>query len=562
VLDHVADGIVTVSNDGVIESFNRAATSLFGYSEQEAVGEAFAIMLAPEFRAFASPDQLSEHLHAKRAQDGTTAELVGCRQDGSRFPIELDLSSMQLGRRELHIACIRDISERQAYTESLTHMALHDNLTGLPNGVLFRDRAEHAVRAAIRSREPLALLVMDLDGFKSVNDNLGHQNGDVLLKLVADRLCGCLRDGDTVARLGGDEFGILPIGGTDVAGAATIAWKIEQALKAPFVVEGRHCEVRGSLGIALVPEHGEEVLDLLRRADLAMYDAKRSGVGHAVFTAEQEEAPARRMALFTALRGCIDRDELILHYQPKVDLATGETTGVEALIRWNHPSGRLMMPDEFMPEVDGADLMIPITEWVLNEALRSLRQWRDDGYDLSMAVNVGARCLGAETRLFDTVDELVRRWEILPEKLTLELTESALLDTAVPGLMQQLEHMDERLSIDDFGTGYSSFVYLQRLPVVEIKADRVFVATMATVPDDAVIVRSTIDLAHNLSVNVVAEGVEDEATMSLLIEYGCDQAQGYFFSRPLPGDQLTQWLETSPFGLERRLGAAMVAHPF
>jgi EAL domain-containing protein (putative c-di-GMP-specific phosphodiesterase class I) len=279
-----------------------------------------------------------------------------------------------------------------------------------------------------------------------------------------------------------------------------------------------------------------------------------------VFTAEQEDAPARRLALFTALRGCIDRDELVLHYQPKLDLTTGETAGVEALIRWNHPSGRLMMPDAFMPEVEGTELMSPITEWVLNEALRSLRQWRDDGYDLTMAVNVGASCLGPETRLFDTVDELVRRWGIPPEKLTLELTESALLDTAVPELMWQLEHMDERLSIDDFGTGYSSLVYLQRLPVVEIKADRQFVATMATVPADAVIVRSIIDLAHNLSLNVVAEGVEDEATMNLLIEYGCDQAQGYYFSRPLSKDRLTQWLETSPFGLERRLSVATAAH--
>ena len=319
------------------------------------------------------------------------------------------------------------------------------------------------------------------------------------------------------------------------------------------MVDGHAVDVRASIGITLAPQHGSDVGDLLRRADLAMYDAKQAGTGFALFASEHEETPARRLALLGDLRRCIERDELVLHYQPKIDLATRETIGVEALIRWNHPSGRLFQPADFMPEVERSDLMIPITEWVINEALGRLRSWRDAGYDLTMAVNLGARCLAEGTELFETVDELIRAWDIAADRLTFELTESALLDTTVPGMLAKLQKMDERLSIDDFGTGYSSLVYLQRLPVVEIKADRSFVMTMCSVKDDATIVRSIIDLAHNLGVRVVAEGVEDEATMKLLNDYGCDEAQGYFFSPPVPGDDLVPWFDSSSFGLPRRL---------
>jgi diguanylate cyclase (GGDEF)-like protein/PAS domain S-box-containing protein len=557
VLDNVADGIVTVGPEGEIQSFNRAASALFGYSEQEAIGQPFSMMVGPKYPGdFASHAEAEQQILSPQERGGRTAESVGRRKDGSTFPMELDLSDVELETGTIHIGCLRDISERQSYTEALQHQALHDNLTGLPNRVLFGDRVTHAIRAALRTGESLALLVMDLDEFKQVNDTLGHQHGDALLKLVSERLVGCLRDGDTVARLGGDEFGMLPGGGTDLAGAAALVWTIQQALEPSFMVDGHVIDVQASIGITLVPVHGDNVDDLLRRADLAMYDAKRTGTGYAVFAAEQEETPARRLALLGELRRCIERNELVLHYQPKIDLTTGEIVGVEALTRWNHPSGRLFVPAEFMPEVEASELMIPVTEWVVNEALRQLRAWRDEGYDLTMAVNLGARCLVNGTALFQTVNDLVRAWEIPPAKLTFELTESALIDMGAPGVLTELQTMDERLSIDDFGTGYSSLVYLQRLPVVEIKADKSFVMTMCSVEDDAVIVRSIIDLAHNLGVKVVAEGVEDRATMDLLNEYGCDEAQGYYFSRPLPGEELLKWLASSSFGLPRRLDAA------
>jgi diguanylate cyclase (GGDEF)-like protein/PAS domain S-box-containing protein len=549
VLENVADGIVTVDDDGIIETFNRAATELFGYDEGEACGQPFSIMLASKHAGDpVSPEQAKYELMTHHEGRGRSGHSLGRRKDGSTFPMELDLTDVELGTGTIHIGCLRDISERQTYTETLQYQALHDDLTDLPNRVLFGDRVDLAIRASVRSGEPMAVLLLDLNNFKHVNDTLGHHSGDVMLKLVAERIQSCLRDGDTVARLGGDEFGILLLGDTDLAGAASVAWKLEQALDPAFVVAGHDIDMRASIGITMVPDHGDNVDDLLRRADLAMYDAKRTGSGYAMFAAEQEEAPARRLSLLSDLRHCVERNELVLHYQPKIDLETRRAVGVEALIRWNHPSGRLLMPADFMPEVERNELMLPITEWVITEALNRLRIWRSEGYELTMAINIGARCLAEGTGFFETVDRLIGESGVPAEALTFELTESALIDTAVPGLLDRLERMGERLSVDDFGTGYSSLVYLQRLPVVEIKADRSFVTTLGTTGADAAIVRSIIDLGHNLSLAVVAEGVEDEQTLDLLIEYGCDAAQGYFFSRPVPADQLVNWLETSPFG--------------
>jgi diguanylate cyclase (GGDEF)-like protein/PAS domain S-box-containing protein len=556
VLENVADGIVTLTDEGVIESFNRAATTLFGYTEQEAIGQPFRVLLAPEQRAASMGLRAgSLHVAALEPRSGHLGDLIGCRKDGSAFAMELDFSNLQLDSRNIHVACLRDVSQRRTYTATLQHAALHDPLTDLPNRVLFGDRVTQAIRVALRKSEPLALLLMDLDGFKEVNDTFGHQCGDELLKAVAERLVGCLREGDTVARLGGDEFGILPLGITDLAGVASVAWKLQQALEEPFAVGDQAIKVRASIGMTLIPEHGDNIDDLLRRADLAMYEAKEAGGGYALFTTEQEEAPARRLKLIMDLRRAVDRDEFELHYQPKVDLATQRTIGVEALLRWNHPSGRLLQPSEFIPEVERNGLMLPVTEWVLNEALRTLHRWREDGYDLTMAVNVGARCLEEGRGFLDRVEELLKAWAVPPEQLTLELTESAFIDPALPGLLEGQRAMAPRLSIDDFGTGYSSLAYLQRLPVVELKADRSFVGRLSSVESDAVIVRSIIDLAHNLGVTVVAEAVEDEATMNQLISYGCDVAQGFHFSPPVPGDELIAWLESSVFGRARRLDA-------
>ncbi len=455
---------------------------------------------------------------------------------------------------EQSLAEVTELS-RQALrsTEELRHQTLHDALTGLPNRLLFADRVDQAIRGATRDGGGLALFVLDVDDFKQVNDSLGHDLGDELLRLVAQRLVSCLRGPDTVARLGGDEFGILATTGDDLAGAGSIAEKVQHALLEPFVVSGHHLDVRASIGITLFPDHGSTLVDLMRRADLAMYDAKRSGRGHALFASEQEDEPVRRLALLANLRRCVEEDELVLRYQPKVDLRTRQVTGLEALLRWNHPSGRLVMPDEFIPAIEGNELMNSITAWVIGEAVQRLHLLREQGFDLSMAVNLGARCVVDDTDLFADADRRMEELGLPPQKLTFELTETALIDTAGPAVVDRLKGVSQGVSIDDFGTGWSSLLYLQRLPVTEVKADRSFVGTMTQVRDDAVIVRSIIELAHNLSIAVVAEGVEDEATMDLLIEYGCDVGQGWHFARPMAGELLADHLDTARYGCARTL---------
>ena len=502
------------------------------------IGKPLQLIVAPSHH-----DQFSADARARwsllMADDvpAEPTESVGCRKDGSCFPIELDMSQMQVGERTFTIGCIRDISGRKAYTEALEHRALHDDLTGLPNRTLFGDRMDRSLASADRADESRGVLVVDLDGFRDVNDKLGREQGDALLQAVAERLRGAMHDSDTVARLGGDDFAILPSGETDVEAVAVIAWKVREVFEQPFVTSGHVVDLRASIGIAFFPQHGRATADLLRRADLAMHKAKRCGSDLAVFVAEPEDQTARRLTLLSELRDCIPRGELVLHYQPKVDLgATRQTTGVEALVRWRHPTDGLLMPAQFMPEALRSQLIEPLTRWVLDAALHQQRLWSDAGLDLTMAVNISARSLTRGSDLPDTLAELSQTWGISPGRLILELTENALLDADGPDVLDLLHEMGARLAIDDFGTGY------------EIKIDRSFVTELASAPGDAVIARSTIDLAHNLGLTVVAEGAEDEVVLDMLAEYGCDSAQGYFFSRPCTAEELTAWLRESPFG--------------
>jgi diguanylate cyclase (GGDEF)-like protein/PAS domain S-box-containing protein len=546
VLDNVSDGIFILDEDGTIESVNRSVGHLFGYCADAPVGRPFTAMIAPERRAeFLGIHSMRARPVAAGDTPGRAIETLGCREDGSTFPMELERGEVMHGSQKLTLASVRDISERQAHTEALEHLALHDGLTGLANRTLFGDLMSRALKAAKRNDDPHAVLVMDLDGFKQVNDTLGHDAGDTLLKLVGERLVGTLREGDTVARLGGDEFGILPAEATDMSGAAALALKIEQTFQQPFVINREDVRVSPSIGIALFPEHGGTTASLLNSADLAMYAAKRSGVGHAVFDPAHEAQTASQLALLVDLRHCVSRDELVLHYQPKVDLANGKISGVEALIRWRHPRHGLLAPASFMPEVERTQLNVPVTRWVLNEALHQQRSWRDEGLDLAMAVNVSSRSLRHDNGLADTVTEMTTLWDTPPGRLTLELTEGALIEETAPEVLARLHEMGERLSIDDFGTGYSSLAYLQRLPVDELKIDRSFVMNLAALSDDAIIVRSTIDLAHNLGLTVVAEGVECEDAAKMLVAYECDGAQGFHFGRPSTGKELTALLADS-----------------
>jgi diguanylate cyclase (GGDEF)-like protein/PAS domain S-box-containing protein len=551
VLQNVGDGIVTSGVDGRIESFNLSARRLFGYTEDEAIGQPLELIVAPSHRADFSEASRS-HWALLSAEDvpAEPLETMGCRKDGSCFPMEMGMSRMRIGDGTFTIGCVRDISGRKAYTEALEHRALHDALTGLPNRALFSDRIDRSIARAERSDEARGVLVLDLDSFREINDGYGREIGDLVLQAVAERVRGAVRDADTVARLDGDYFGILPAGGSAIETVAAMAWNLRAAFDHPFRVAGREIPVQASFGIAFFPQHGRTTADLMRRAELALHQAKSTGSGLCVFSAEPEDQTERRFSLLSELRDGIARDELRLHFQPKVELHRAmRIVGVEALVRWQHPTRGLLMPDSFMPEADRSALIEPLTKWVLDAALSQQSAWSERGIDLTMAVNISAVSLTRGSDLPKTVAELTESWGITPGRLILELTESALIGADAPAVLEILHSMGERLAIDDFGTGHSSLVYVQRLPLDEIKVDRSFVTNLATAPNDAVIARSTIDLAHNLDLTVVAEGVEDTASLQRLLEYGCDLAQGYLFSRPLPAGELGEWLLESPFGI-------------
>ncbi len=423
------------------------------------------------------------------------------------------------------------------------HQALHDALTDLPNRTLFHDRVGQAIASARREHLPVAVMIMDLDRFKEVNDTLGHSSGDELLEQVGVRLRAALRESDTVARLGGDEFGVLLPRVVDSAAAVAVARKLRKALEEPFTIHGLALQIEASVGIALYPEHGDDVHSLLQRADVAMYVAKEHPGGCEVYAKERDDYSPDRLTLLTELRRAIDVGELVLHYQPKADLKTGHVTGVEALVRWNHPQRGLVRPDEFIPLAQKTGVIVPLTFFVLNDALRQCRTWLLEGLDLCVGVNLSARNL-LDVHLPDTVGELLTKWEVPPSLLELEITESTILADPVRAMniLSRLSGMGIRLAIDDFGTGYSSLAYLKRLPVDELKIDKSFVQGMEEDENDAVIVRSTIDLGRNLGLRVVAEGVETAEAWRQLAALGCDVAQGYYLSRPVPANELAAWL--------------------
>jgi diguanylate cyclase len=438
----------------------------------------------------------------------------------------------------------QQVAENQQQAAENQQQALHDGLTGLPNRTLLLDRTDQAIRQADRELVPAALLLLDLDRFKEVNDTLGHHYGDRLLIQVGERLRGSLREVDTVARLGGDEFAVLLPRIETAEGATTVARKLQAALEEPFLLEDLALEVEASIGVAIYPQHGSDTDELLQRADIAMYVAKDTHAGFVLFDPKQDQHSPDRLALLGELRRAIDRQQLLLHYQPKVDAHTGQVLGVEALVRWQHPEHGLLSPGEFIPLAERTGLIGPLTRYVLDAALRQSQAWWQTGHELSMAVNVCARSL-LDLDFPDQVAGLLARWEVPARLLVVEITESTIMadPTHALEILGGLDAMGVQVSIDDFGTGYSSMAHLKSLPVHELKVDRSFVSHMISNASDEVIVRSTIDLGRNLGLRVVAEGVEDEATWRALDALGCDVIQGYYISRPVPPDDLIYWLE-------------------
>ncbi|NEK59218.1 EAL domain-containing protein [Geodermatophilus sabuli] len=435
----------------------------------------------------------------------------------------------------------RSRRETVAQAEANRQQALHDALTGLPNRTLLRQRGE----AALDADGPSALMLIDLDRFKEINDTLGHAHGDLVLQVVSARLRETVRAADTVARLGGDEFAILLPAVGDAATALELAARALAAMEAPIEADGVFLDVDASIGIALSGEHGTDVETLLQNADIAMYSAKDRGLGVCVYDADLNEHSPERLGLLGELKRAIDTGELVLHYQPKVGLPGEDVRGVEALVRWEHPQRGTVPPAVFIPLAERTPLIRPLTRYVIDAALQQCAQWLAEGRSLHVAVNISARNL-LDERFVDDVLEALARSQVPAHFLELEVTESAIMadPTRARAILGRLADLGITLSIDDFGAGYTSLAHLKDLPVHRLKIDRSFVSSMATDPSNALIVRSIVELGHNLGLSTVAEGVEDQDTWELLGRLGCDVAQGYHLCRPQPADVLAAWFDS------------------
>ncbi len=456
-----------------------------------------------------------------------------------------------VGVREPYERLRVEIAERRQAEQRIEFLAFHDPLTELPNRVLARDRVERAIAAANRKGRVVALIYLDLDHFKTVNDSLGHAAGDRLLKSVAQRLRAVLRETDTISRQGGDEFLVVVGELADAVAVKPVVDKLMAALEQPVLIDGQELATTASIGIAQYPDDGSDFDTLLQKADTALYRAKDGGRNTCRFFDERMNAEVtERLRLRNGLRQALERGEFVLHYQPQVDLASGAVTGVEALLRWMRPGEGLVMPGRFIAQAEESGLIVPIGEWVLAEACRQAMAWRHDGLPpVVVAVNLsGAQFARGEVEA--VVQRALRDSGLPPDGLELELTESILLSNTeqVLAVVQRLKGLGVRLSVDDFGTGYSSLSYLKRFAVDKLKIDRSFVADLLTDADDGAIVRAIVQMAQGLELGTIAEGVESEAVARRLAELGCGEAQGYWFARPLPADDLAAFLRRSPPG--------------
>jgi diguanylate cyclase (GGDEF)-like protein/PAS domain S-box-containing protein len=552
VLDEFLDGVIAIDENGRIASFNQAAQRLFGYESAEILGrEAHLIIAAPCQEEFAR--YLAGWVGPVGGAAGASGarEMWGRRKDGTTFPIELRATRMFLGGASCLVAILRDISEQKAQTEALEYQTLHDVLTSLPNRTLLNDRLNQAILTGSRQKRTAAVLIMDVNGFKEVNDTHGHHVGDRLLQQVALRLEGLLRSSDTVARLGGDEFAILPGVGMGGEDGATTAQKVLRVLEQPFTIDDRTLRITASIGIALYPIHGRDAATLMRHADEAMYVAKRTRSGFAFYVSRQNGGTPGDRVLAGELGHALMHDQLVLHFQPTIDLRIGKTIGVEALVRWQHPERGLMPPMSFIPAAEETDLIKPLTQWVLNRALQQTRTWAESGLDVDVTVNLSARSL-LDSGLPVMTGKLLKIWGLHPGRLKADIPESSMMAPPMIETATQLGAMGIGLAVDDFGAGISSLAHLSRLPVREVKIDASLIAARPGHAEVSTIC-PIVDEGHLMGLRMVAKGVEDQATLDHLLGLGCDSAQGFHLCPPIVAADLAHWLRQSAWGLAERV---------
>ena len=524
------DPLMVVDHEGTIIAANQTVTTLLGSS---LVGHPIDRYL-PTVRGEGQGDI--------RSLDGRVLEIQARLESSAACPVEVAIGLVPDRRFDFALVRVSDISTRAERQEELERLALHDSLTGLPNRLLLHDRIRQSIARAEREGGMLAVMLLDLDRFKSINDTLGHHIGDALLQAVGPRLAMPLRRSDTLARLGGDEFAILlppPIG---LETALEVAQRIDESVRTPFQVEGMSLDIGVSLGIALFPDHGTDLNTLLQNADDAMYRAKRAKLGYCVYDSEITYGNARRLELQRDMRAAMDSGQIDLLFQPQIDAKSGKTIGAEALIRWAHPEYGVLSPNDFLPIADQTGMILPMTLVVLNRCLETQRRLREAGLDIALSVNLSPKWLDDE-RFPRILRLIVSSWQGKAAGLTIEVPESSVMidPERTKKVLSELAEIGVRLSLDDFGAGYSSLQLLQRLPIHELKIHRGFIADMDEDKDTEIVVRSIVRLAHGLGLQVVGEGVETAEAMETLRTLGCDRLQGFYLARPMESERLVKW---------------------
>ena len=545
---------VWIIENGMFVECNEAAVSMLGYSSKNELMDTHPSRLSPPIQPDGEDSfRKAERMMALACANGTNRfEWVHTRADGTDFTAEVTLSAIELGGRQAIYCAWQDITERKQAKEKIEYLAHYDSLTGLSNRFSLNSRLVQTMVEAKREERQLAVMFIDLDRFKVINDSLGHHVGDLLLIETASRLSKAVRESDIVARLGGDEFVVVLTMLTDPADAAQVAAKILDALSVPYLLEGKQLHSTPSIGISIFPENGDDPDVLMKHADAAMYSAKDQGRNNfKFFSASMTEAATERMDIERDLRLALQLNQFELHYQPQICTRRNDVVcGVEALVRWRHPERGLIPPLKFIPIAEDTGLIEALGLWVLNEACRQLAAWQKDGVSkLRMAVNLSAHQLRSVT-LVDSVREVIEKYALKEGDLELEVTESTAMtnpELAI-GQLKALRNLGVELAIDDFGTGYSSLAYLKLLPIHTLKLDRAFVSDIETDENDAAISAATIALAHSLGLKVVAEGIETEGQSRFLREHGCDMLQGYLYGRPEPAAALSErWKSNTRF---------------